>query len=86
MYTFVDGRDRSSFVSFSWSANTLRFTLRVGSGANGLQVMIPTQSAGGTLTSLTRGGAAVPFTTQVIKGVSYAFATGLAGDYAAVYG
>ncbi len=48
-------------------------------------MMIPTQSASGTLTSITRGGSAVSFTTQVIKGVSYAFAPGLAGDYVATY-
>jgi chitodextrinase len=86
MYTWVDGRDRSSMVDFSYTGNTLRFSLRVGSGANGLQVMIPTQSGSGTLQSITRNGGNVSFTTQVIKGVSYAFASGVAGDYAAVYG
>jgi hypothetical protein len=40
---------------------------------------------GGTLSTLTRDGAAVSVATQVIKGVSYAFFPALAGSYAATY-
>ena len=37
------------------------------------------------LTALTRGGAAVPFTTQTIKGIEYAVFAAAAGTYQATY-
>ena len=47
--------------------------------------MLPMTSSAGTLTSLKIGTANVPFTTQTIKGVSYAFFTAASGRYTAVY-
>jgi len=87
MLTWVDGRNASSFQNLQWAGNTLTFTVAVGSGANGLTAMVPTTAAGGaTLTSLTRGGTAVPFTVTTIKGVEYATFAAAAGDYTAGYG
>jgi hypothetical protein len=48
--------------------------------------MLPTQSSVGTLQTLKIGAVSVPFTTQTIKGVSYAFFTATSGQYAAHYG
>jgi hypothetical protein len=86
MLDWVDGRNASAFRSFGWAANTLSFQLDVGTGAAGLQVMLPTQSAAGSLTGLTRAGSAVPYSTRTIKGIDYAFFDGTAGAYAAHYG
>jgi fibronectin type 3 domain-containing protein len=86
MLTWVDGRNASAFRSFSWSANTLNFTVSVGAGAAGIQVLLPTQSASGALSAVTRGGSPVSFTTQTIKGIQYAVFTGTDGAYAATYG
>ena len=63
----------------------LTFNVAVGAGANGLQAMLPTTAATGELTSLTRNGAPVPFTTQTIKGIEYAIFSAAAGGYTAVY-
>src|SRR5438034_1414559 len=41
---WLDGRDKSSFESFGWSGGTLTFTVVAGSGAHGLEAMLPMQS------------------------------------------
>ena len=79
MLTWLDGRNGSSFEAISWNGSVLTFGIAVGAGANGLQAMLPTQGGGGTLSALTRGGVAVPYTTQAIKGVQYAFFVAQAG-------
>ena len=87
MLTWLDGRNSSSFSAISSAANTLSFGVTQASGANGLTGMVPTVRAdGGTLTGITRGGSAVSYTTQTIKGVSYAFFTATSGSYVATYG
>jgi chitodextrinase len=88
MLNWTDGRDRSSFASIVWSGSNLTFKVRPDPAANGLQVMLPMQgrTGSGNLTSLTRGGTAVSYTVQTIKGVSYAVFTALDGAYAAHYG
>jgi hypothetical protein len=83
---WVDGRNASRFRSFSWSGNTLGFSVATASGATGLQVMLPAQSAVGTLTSVTRSGSPVVFTRQTIKGIEYALFSAADGAYAATYG
>jgi hypothetical protein len=87
LLTWLDGRNASSYSGISWAADTLSFTVNVGTGANGLTGMVPTVGTGGRgLTALTRAGAAVPFTRTTIKGVEYAMFTAAPGTYAAVYG
>ena len=49
--------------------------------------MLPTQSGTRTLQSVTlNGNVTVPFTTRIVKGISYAFFDAPSGNYAAVYG
>jgi hypothetical protein len=87
MVTWLDGRNTSAFGSATWNGSTLGFTVTQGSGANGLQALLPAQSAsGGTLTSLTRGGSAVPFTVETVKGIQYARFAAAGGSYSATYG
>jgi len=85
-YDWTDGRNNSRFRQFGWSNGTVTFTLDAGAGANGLQGMLPLQTAAGSLTSLTRGGSNVTFTTATLKGVQYALFTATAGSYSAHYG
>ncbi|MFC0532170.1 Ig-like domain-containing protein [Phytohabitans kaempferiae] len=83
MLTWLDDRDSSAFQSFNWNGSALSFT--VTGGANGLRGMIPLTSTAGTLTSITRGGSPVSFTTQTIKGIQYAFFTATPGSYVGTY-
>jgi hypothetical protein len=88
MLTWLDGRNNSSFGNMSWSNNQLTFNVTMRSSANNLKAMLPLTSASGQLVSITQNGNAVPFTTQTIKGMQYAFfapATGT-NTYVAVYG
>jgi hypothetical protein len=86
LLTWTDGRNGSSFGNVSYSGNTLTFSVAVGSGANGLTGMLPVAGpAGASLTSLTRGGSPVSFTTTTIKGQAYAMFGAGAGSYAATY-
>jgi len=85
MLTWVDGRNGSSFQAIGWNGTTLTFSVAVGTGANGLQIMVPTTVAAGTLTGITLNSTPVVFTKQTIKGVEYAIATVAAGTYQATY-
>ena len=64
----------------------LTFGVSVGAGANGLEAMVPVQGVASPLTSLTRDGVAVPYTTQTIKGTSYAVFRAQPGTHQASYG
>ena len=86
MLDWLDGRNGSSFQSIAWNGNVLSFNIAVGAGANGLRALVPAAAGAGPITGITLNGASVPFTTQTIKGVSYAaFAAG-AGAYQVAYG
>ncbi len=85
MLTWLDGRDSSSFGSLAWNGNTLSFTITPGSGTNGIQAMLPTTVAAGALTGITRNGASVSYSTQVVKGIDYAFFAATVGTYQATY-
>ena len=86
LLTWVDGRNSSSFGAITWSGNTLTFNITQATGARNLQALLPTKGPSGTLSSITRGGSPVTFTTQTIKGVSYAMFAAVSGSYQAVYG
>jgi hypothetical protein len=85
LLTWLDGRNGSSFQGLSWSGNVLSFSVAVGTGANGLQTMLPKSVAAGNLTSITLNGSPVVFSTQTIKGIQYAIFQVAAGTYQATY-
>jgi hypothetical protein len=85
MLTWLDGRNRSSFGTITWSANTLRFTVTTAAGASGLRGMVPAAAGSGAIATITRNGSSVPFTRQQIKGVDYAFFDATDGSYVATY-
>jgi hypothetical protein len=85
MLSWIDGRNATAFGPITWSGNTLTFNVVPGTGAYGLQVMIPADAGSLHLSSVTLNGVAAPFTVQTIKGRSYAFVTAGVGQYQAVY-
>ena len=85
LLTWVDGRNSSTIRSMSWSSNTMTFTTSVGSGANGLQTMLPVLGRSKTLSALTCGGSTMPYTLTTIKGVQYAMFTTVNGTCQATY-
>jgi hypothetical protein len=86
MLTWLDARNGTTFSALDWTSGTLSFSLAPGAGANGLQLMLPAQTAPGALAAVTRNGVAVPFTLQTIKGMAYATFQASAGNYVATYG
>jgi hypothetical protein len=87
MLTWLDGRNNSSFGNMTWSNNQLTFTATVRISAANLKAMLPLYSETGQLISITRNGNTVPFTTQTIKGIQYAFFAPVTGVnvYVATY-
>jgi hypothetical protein len=85
LLSWLDGRNGSSFQSLTWNANVLSFSVAVGTGANGLQTMVPTTIAAGALSTITLNGSPVTFTRQTIKGIEYAIFQVAAGTYQATY-
>ena len=69
----------------SWNAGTLTFTTAVGSGANGLQALLPTQGPPARSRALTCAGSPRSYTVQTIKGVQYAMFTAVSGTCQARY-
>ncbi|MGZ5018005.1 MAG: DUF4082 domain-containing protein [Methylobacter sp.] len=88
MLNWLDSRNSSSFGSLSWNGSRLSFVISPGVGANGLQAMVPANTAAGVLVGLTGpGNGAVAYAIDTIKGIQYAFfAAGSAGTYTATYG
>ncbi len=86
MLQWLDGRNGSSFSSFSWSGNVLSFTVTVGANANNLQAMLPANFGSLGLSSLVAGSSPVTYQLQTIKGVQYAMFAAAAGSYKATYG
>ena len=85
LLTWVDARNASSFGGFTYSGGVLTFSVARDPAANGLRAMLPLRAGSSTLTTLTRNGAAVAFTSQLIKGVDYAFFDAVGGTYSATY-
>ena len=86
MLTWLDGRNSSSFKDTAWDGSAMTFTTSVGTGANRLTVMLPTAGPSGrVLSSITRAGSPVPFTTSTIKGQEYALFPAGTGTFRAAY-
>ena len=82
---WTDGRNASTIRGLSWNAGSFNFTTTVGSGAVGLQTMLPTQGPTGTLSALTCGGAPVSYNVTTIKGIQYAMFDTITGSCQAIY-
>ncbi|TAH32216.1 DUF4082 domain-containing protein [Candidatus Saccharibacteria bacterium] len=83
---WTDARNSSTMQNMTWNNNQLSFTAQVDSRAGSmLRTMLPVTNGTNTLTSVTKDGQAVTFTTETIKGVNYAFFPGTNGNYVATY-
>ncbi len=87
MLDWLDGRNSSSFSNLVWNGNNLNFVISPGSGANGLQAMLPTRAGSSLLLTAINGpgGGAVTTNKDTIKGIEYAFFSAAAGAYTATY-
>jgi len=85
LLTWLDGRNSSAFGNPTWNGTQLAFSITVGAGANNLYAMLPNQTTGGHLTSLTINGSPVTFTVETIKGRSYAEFRAANGNAVATY-
>ena len=87
LLTWLDGRNASSFGPLAWDNNNniLSFSIAPNASARGLQSMLPMRSHDGVLAEIGRNGSPIPYTTEFIKGVEYAFFPGNAGTYQATY-
>ncbi len=88
MLEWLDGRNGSSFDSIEWDAQTqtLNFGITVGTGANGLQALVPLSTDAGVVNGITRNGAGVPFVTVSRAGLDYASFSAADGNYEVTYG
>lgn len=88
LLTWLDGRNNSFVGAMSWSGNQLSFPVTALAGARNLRGMVPMQSASGSLSSISRNGNTISYTTQTIKGMAYAFFDIPVGtsDFVASYG
>ncbi len=85
MLTWLDARNSSSFGSLVWNGTALSFNLTAGSGASGLQAMLPLRFGTKRLQLLTRGDSGHAFTVQTVKGVDYVVFAATGGAYVASY-
>jgi hypothetical protein len=85
LLAWTDGRNASTIRDLHWSNGTFTFVTTVGAGANGLQVMLPTQGPTGTLSALTCAGSPVVYTVETTKGVQYARFGAVTGSCQATY-
>jgi hypothetical protein len=86
MLQWLDGRNSSSFGSFTWFGGTLSFTITLGTQTNGIQAMIPSSASAGALSSLAFNNTPVTYTLRTVKGIQYAVFSASAGNYRAQYG
>ncbi|MET0556822.1 MAG: DUF4082 domain-containing protein [Vicinamibacteria bacterium] len=86
MLDWLDGRNASSIGAGTYANGLRTFTVTADARARNLTLMVPASAAAGPLTALTRGGAAVPYTLETVKGVSYALVSATSGTYSAQYG
>ncbi len=85
MLQWLDGRNASTFRNMTFSGTTLTFTIEMGAGARGLRTLLPYQSGGASLVSLSAGGSPISYVRETIKGVEYATFQATAATYQAVY-
>jgi hypothetical protein len=82
---WLDGRNGSSFGAISFDGAALSFTISAAPGARNLRAMVPPNAAGAAPAAITRDGAPVAFTVELVKGVSYAVVEAIDGSYVATY-
>jgi hypothetical protein len=86
MLNWLDGRNASSFSNLAWNGSTLSFAITNGANTSGIQAMLPFRAGSQVIGGITRASTPVAFSVQNIKGIDYAFFSGIGGNYTASYG
>jgi hypothetical protein len=85
MLQWLDGRNASSLRNLAWTAGQLEFTIAVGAGGSGIQVLLPMTCDAGWLESLTVDGVEVKREIRSIAGLKYAAFAAAPGRFVAKY-
>ena len=72
---FVEARNASGFNNIRWNGAALDFVFQTPQAGHDLTLMIPSEQEGSLLASITVDGVPVSYTTDVIKGLTYALFT-----------
>ncbi|HEY9127642.1 MAG TPA: Ig-like domain-containing protein [Acidobacteriaceae bacterium] len=83
---WLDGRNASDFRDIQWADGKLSFSITVGIGGNGIEAMLPMQSARGELVSISLNGASAQWQRRSVAGLWYAVVRAEPGRYVASYG
>ena len=84
---WTDGRNASSFSNSSWNGSTYTFTANINAKMRSMgRALVPIASKNGNIVSVNKDGRAVTFTTETMKGISYAVIPVTSGTYSVVYG
>jgi len=86
MMDWLDGRGNSSFNITNRTENNLIFSITKDAKANGLQIMLPSQTDTVELINITINGAPINYTLETIKGIEYAIINVSEGVYNATFG
>ena len=86
MLDWIDGRNNSSFTNITWSNKLLAFSIDANPKAKNIKAMLPRSNGTESLLTISRNGTAIPYTTEIIKGIDYVFFDGTSGNYTADYG
>jgi cysteine-rich repeat protein len=86
MLEWLDGRNASTFANLQPVANGLEFDVARNSAARNLMAYMPASVGATALTSLTRDGAPVAWTTETLKGDDVALFAAETGHYVVSYG
>jgi hypothetical protein len=85
MLDWLDGRNASSIADIAFADGVLTFRVSADLRARNLVLMVPSRSVDRVVSSITRDGTNIPFTTQTIKGVPYALIAATTGSYIATF-
>lgn len=84
---WTDGRNASYFTNSSWNGSTYSFTATIDAKMRSMgRALVPAVSKNGTIQSINKNGTTVAYTTEIMKGISYAVVPVTSGTYSVVYG
>jgi probable HAF family extracellular repeat protein len=85
LLAWLDGRNASTWSGLAWDGSALSFSITRAPAARNLRALLPIDAEAGPLSSLTRDSLPIAFTTELIKGVTYAVFDAQSGSYLASY-
>lgn len=85
LLAWTDGRNSSAFTDLAWRGRQLSFTQTVGPGAENADVMLPYLPNGLRMAGIECAGKRLDYSTEIIKGLEYAFFPARSGRCVARY-